>query len=517
MSELGSKSESGSELKSEPSSEFDVIVIGSGPGGYVGAIRAAQLGFKTAIVDKGKTLGGTCLNIGCIPSKALLDSSEYFVLAQHELVNHGINIKGLQLNLADMMKRKNKVVDNLTSGVTFLMKKNKIQVFHGQARVTGEHEVTVISQGSSQDGSGSASSSSSTESAKRSGGFKRKILKAKNIILATGSVPRTLPSIDYDGVRVISSTEALELSKIPRHLLVVGAGAIGLEMGSVWLRLGSQVTVIEFSDKICGAMDREISRMAQHILEKQGMKFLLSSQVTEVKTSGKGANVFYESPMDDKHEKNDKSDKKVSLRVDQVLVAAGRSPFSEGLGLEEMGIEKDEQGFVVVDAYYRTKYPSIYAIGDLIPGPMLAHKAEEEGVAAAEIIAGQKGHVNYRTVPSVIYTWPEIASVGQTEEELEKANTPYKSGSFPFLANGRAQAMGFQEGQVKVLAHKETDQVLGVHIVGPRASDMIAEAVVVMEFGGSAEDLARSFHAHPTFSEVMREAALNVEKRARQI
>ena len=463
---------------------FDLVVIGSGPGGYVGAIRAAQLGLKTAVVEKDNTLGGTCLNVGCIPSKALLDSSEYFALATGELSEHGVSLSGCQLNLPNMMKRKDKIVNDLTSGVEYLLNKNQVTVFNGLGTITGPHEVTV------------------------SGSQQSVTLSAKNIMLATGSIPNELPSLPYDGVKIISSTEALKLPEVPGHLVVVGAGAIGLEMGSVWLRLGSRVTVVEFSNKICGSMDRGISQRTQKILQKQGMEFILSAKVTEAKVNGHNLNVRYEK-IEDKQ--------LGALEADQVLIAAGRVPFSKGLGLEEMGIEQDPHGFVQVDDHYRTKFPHIYAIGDLIPGPMLAHKAEEEGIAVAEIIAGQQGHVNYNTVPSVIYTWPEVASVGQTEEELKSAGTPYKSGSFPFSANGRAKAMGSTEGQVKVLAHKETDQVLGVHIVGPRASDMIAEAVIIMEFSGSAEDLARSFHAHPTLSEVMREAALNVEKMARQM
>lgn len=462
-------------------SSFDLVIIGSGPGGYVGAIRSAQLGLKTAIVEKDKTLGGTCLNVGCIPSKALLDSSEHFVFAKQGLSEHGVSLSGLALNLPNMMKRKNRLVSDLTLGVDYLLKKNRVSVFHGLGKVTGANEVTVNEDVT---------------------------LKAKNIMLATGSVPNEIPSIPYDGMHVISSTEALKLSEVPGHLVVVGAGAIGLEMGSVWLRLGSRVTVVEFSDKIGGSMDREMGQRIQKILKKQGMEFLLSTKVTEVKKNHHTLNVKCQ---------NLKKEGLANLEADKVLVAAGRAPFSEGLGLDEVGIERDQRGFVQVDDHFRTKYPHIYAIGDLIPGPMLAHKAEEEGVAVAEIIAGQTGHVNYETVPSVIYTWPEVASVGKTEEELKAAHIPYKSGQFPFAANGRAKAMSSTEGRVKILAHKETDRVLGVHIVGPRASDMIAEAVVLMEFGGSAEDLARSFHAHPTLSEVMREAALDVDQMARQM
>ena len=466
---------------------FDVVVIGSGPGGYVSAIRASQLGLKTALVEKDRKLGGTCLNVGCIPSKALLDSSEHFALAKKGLSEHGIDIETLQLNLPHMMKRKDKVVGQLTSGLTYLLKKNKVTLFNGLGKITHPYEVSVT-------------------------GNPPTTLKTKNIVLATGSIVNEIPTIPQDGVHIISSTEALKLTEVPEHLVVVGGGAIGLEMGSVWLRLGSQVTVIEYADKIGGLMDREISKKAQKILQKQGMKFILSSKVIEAQVQaqlkGIGVDLSYENVNDGK---------KGNLIASQVLVAAGRRPFSKGLGLTAMGIEKNPQGFVVVDTHFRTKYSHIYAIGDLIPGPMLAHKAEEEGVAVAEIIAGHQGHVNYNTLPSVIYTWPEMAAVGQTEEQLKSSATPYRSGSFPFSANGRAQAMGFTEGQVKVLAHEETDEVLGVHIVGPRASDMIAEAVILMEFGGSAEDMARSFHAHPTLSEAMREAALDVGKRVRQL
>lgn len=471
-----------------------MVVIGSGPGGYVGAIRAAQLGLKTALVEKDSTLGGTCLNVGCIPSKALLDSSEHFIFAQNELKEHGVDVGTCQLNLSHMMGRKKKTVSQLTAGVAYLLSKNKVTLFNGMGRITQPHEVTVS-------------------------GNPPITLRAQNIVLATGSVPNELPTVPFDGTHIISSTEALKLTQVPKHLVVVGAGAIGLEMGSVWSRLGSQVTVIEYTHKICGAMDGETSQKALSILQKQGMKFFLSSQVMgfqmpsfqEVSPQETQIHLFYENL------KGPKKGQKEVLKASLVLVATGRKAFSEGLGLEELGIEKNSQGHVVVDSRFRTQHPHIYAIGDLIPGPMLAHKAEEEGVAVAEIIAGQYGHVNYSTIPSVIYTWPEIASVGQTEEELKNSQVPYKAGRFPFSANGRAQAMGSTEGQVKVLAHKDTDEVLGVHIVGPRASDMIAEAVVLMEFGGSAEDLARSFHAHPTLSEVMKEAALNVDQRARQL
>ena len=464
---------------------FDVVVIGSGPGGYVGAIRAAQLGLKTAVVEKEATLGGTCLNVGCIPSKALLDSSEHFALAKNGLDKHGVDIIDLELNLPKMMERKGQIVDELTSGVAYLLNKNKVAVFMGLGKIMGPNQVSV------------------------EGGGDQKILQAKNIILATGSTPRPLQALPYDGVKIISSTEALNLSHVPEHLVVVGAGAVGLEMASIWSRLGSRVTVVEFSDKICGAMDRGISQKAQQILQKQGIEFILLAKVVGAEMDSSGVIVNYEDLKG--------GGGMNSIQGSEVLVAVGRQPFSEALALDKVGIQRDSRGFVQVDEQFRTQVPNIYAIGDLIPGPMLAHKAEEEGVAVAEIIAGQSGHVNYNTLPSVIYTWPEVASVGATEDQLQDKQISYKSGRFPFSANGRAKAMASTEGEVKVLAHNDTDEILGVHIVGPRASDMIAEAVIVMEFGGSSEDLSRSFHAHPTLSEVMREAALNVDKMARQI
>jgi dihydrolipoamide dehydrogenase len=466
------------------SQKFDVVFIGSGPGGYVGAIRAAQLGFNTCVIEKDKTLGGTCLNVGCIPSKALLDSSEHYSVASKEFSEHGIDVEGLKVNLTQMMKRKDKVVSSLTSGIEGLFKKNKITRIQGMGKLLSANQVEV----------------------KKADGTKE-VVEATNIVLATGSVPNTLPGFLPDGVKIITSTEGIALPSIPSKMVVIGAGAIGLELGSVWSRLGTQVTVVEYADKICGAMDAGLSKKMLTILKKQGMQFVLSAKVTGHRMSGKAVFVDFESLADGS---------KNTLECDVVLVAAGRKPFSEGLGLEELGIEKDARGFVHVNDHYQTKYPNIFAIGDLTPGPMLAHKAEEEGVAVAELMAGQAGHVNYETCPSVIYTWPEFAAVGLTEEQLKKANVPYRSGEFPFLANGRAKAAGQTDGAVKVLAHAETDKLLGVHIVGPRASDIIAEAVTIMEFGGSAEDMARTFHAHPTFPEALREAALAVDKRVRQ-
>lgn len=468
---------------SEVTQDFDVVIIGSGPGGYVCAIRCAQLGLKTAIVEKEKTLGGTCLNIGCIPSKALLDSSEHYSQAHHELADHGVEFSKVSLNLEKMMKRKDKVVGELTQGVAYLMKKNKVETFFGTGSIVATNTVQVT-------------------------GEKSTTLKAKNIVIATGSVPVELPFLKFDGKNVVSSTEALSFEKVPEHLIVVGGGAIGLEMGSVWLRLGAKVTVVEFADKICGPMDLQISNDLLRILKKQGMEFLLSTKVTGAEIKGKTISVQYESVADGK---------KSTLQGDKVLVAVGRKPYTAGVGLEKMGVKLNERGQIAVGERYQTSTAGIYAIGDATPGAMLAHKAEEEGVALAELLAGGAGHVNYHTVPWVIYTWPEVAGVGFSEEELKAKAIEYNAGSFPFSANGRAKALGMTEGRVKILADKKTDEVLGVHIVGPRASDMIAEAVVAMEFGASSEDIARSFHAHPTLAEVMREAALAVDKRARQM
>ena len=463
---------------------FDVVVIGSGPGGYVGAIRAAQLGLKTAVVEKDSTFGGTCLNVGCIPSKALLDSSEHFVQAQEEFSEHGIDVGNVKLNLSNMMKRKDKVVSELTSGVEYLFNKNKITSFRGWGVVQAPGKVLV-----KEDGGG------------------EQVIDCKNIILATGSAPVELPFLPFDGKNIVSSTEALCFDKVPKHLLVIGGGAIGLEMGSVWKRLGSEVTVVEFADKICGPMDKQISKDLLRILKKQGINFMLSTKVTGGKATAKQVTLEYEDM---------KAGEKGTINGDKVLVAVGRRPFTDKAGLVEAGVKLTDRGFIAIDEHFQTSVPGIYAIGDAAGGAMLAHKAEEEGVALAETLAGHSGHVNYHTVPWVIYTWPEVAGVGFSEEELKEQKIPYNSGMFPFTANGRAKAMGCTDGKVKILADKNTDKVLGVHIVGPRASDMIAEAVVAMEFGASSEDIARSFHAHPTLAEVMREAALNVEKRARQ-
>jgi dihydrolipoamide dehydrogenase len=463
---------------------FDLVVIGGGPAGYTGAIRASQLGLKVAIVEKRGTLGGTCLNVGCIPSKALLDSSEHFSMASHgEFAAHGVKVSKVELDLKTMMERKDKVVKGLTDGVAYLMKKNKVTYF---------------------DGAGTLLTPTSVEVKLRDG--KTEKLEAKKIMLATGSQPIELPFAKFDGKNILSSTEALALGEVPAKLLVIGGGAIGLEMGSVWMRLGSEVTVIEYAPMVCGMSDQGAAKQLLRILEKQGMKFSLSTKVLAVEAGKSGVVVKAEGA----------DGKKQEFVGDKVLVAAGRKPFSEGLGLEKLGIKKDARGMVEVDAHFQTNVPGIYAVGDLIRGPMLAHKAEEEGVAVAEIASGKPGHVNYDTVPSVIYTWPELAAVGQTEEQVKSSGRPYRVGQFPFMANGRAKAMGSTDGFVKIIADEKTDRVLGVHIVGPRASDVLAEAVVAMEFGASSEDIARSFHGHPTLSETMREAALAVDKRARQ-
>lgn len=463
---------------------FDVVYIGGGPAGYTGAIRAAQLGFKVAVIEKGKTLGGTCLNVGCIPSKALLDSSEHFHMANEDFKAHGIVVKDVELDLKTMMARKDKIVSDLTGGIEFLFKKNSITRILGTGRLKSPTSIEV---------SGGADG--------------KKTVDATHIVLATGSIPNEPPGIKCDGKYLVTSTEALAFSKVPKHLIVIGGGVIGLELGSVWLRLGAEVTVVEFTGGICGSMDSSMTKRLLQVLKKQGMKFFLDSKVTGTEIKGDQVTVNFEGTKDGQ---------KQSLTGDVVLVATGRKAYSDGLGLKEVGVLQNNRGMVEVDDHFRTSVKNIYAVGDLIRGPMLAHKAEEEGVAVAEIIAGKAGHVNYEACPGVVYTWPELASVGATEEELKAKGVAYKAGSFPFSANARAKALGFTDGQVKVLADQKTDRLLGVHILGPRASDMIAEAAVAIEFGGSAEDLGRSFHAHPTLSEVMREAALNVDKMARQ-
>lgn len=465
--------------------EFDLVVIGSGPGGYVCAIRAAQLGLKTAVVEKDKTLGGTCLNVGCIPSKALLESSEYVHLAQHDLAKHGIGLTSIELDLGKMLERKDKIVKDLTGGIAFLFKKHKIEWIRGTGKIlkAGQIEVT------NEDG-------------------KKTEIKAKSIVCATGSVPSELPFLKFDEKKIVSSTGALALPKVPKHMIVIGGGVIGLELGSVWHRLGAQVTVLEYADKICPTLDQQMVGVLKKSLEKNGMKFIVKAKVTGAASKGGETELTYE-------DMNDNSTKKIS--GDIILVSTGRKPFSTGLGLDEVGVTKDKMGRVLVDDHFQTNVPGIYAIGDLIPGPMLAHKAEDEGVAVAEILGGQAGHVNYNTVPSVVYTFPEIASVGLSEEQAKETGRPYNVGTFPFIANGRAKALGTTDGMVKIIADTESDKIIGGHIVGPRASELLGEIVVAMEFGGSSEDLARSFHAHPTLNEAIREAALAVSKRARQI
>lgn len=455
--------------------EFDLIVIGAGPGGYVAAIRASQLGLKVAVVEKDKTLGGTCLNVGCIPSKALLESSEHYEFSKHSLKKHGVKCQELQLDLKQMLKRKQSLVSELAQGIDFLFKKNKITRFCSWGSLKSPHEVQLESE----------------------------TLKAKNILLATGSQPIELPFAKFDGEFIVSSTEALSFSSVPKHLLVIGGGSIGLELGSVWNRLGSKVTVVEASPRLCHSMDQELSQQFLKILKKQGLIFCMNTRLTKVT----GKNLELQNTQGEKQ----------TLTADKVLLCVGRKAFSQNLGLEKLALKTNTFGQVEVDKNFRTTQKNVFAIGDLIAGPMLAHKAEEEGVAVAEFIATGYGHVNYKTLPSVIYTCPELASVGKTEEELVSANQDYIKGSFPFMANSRAKALGQTEGFVKILADKKTDQILGVHIVGPRAGDLITEAVVAMEFHASSEDLARSFHAHPSLSEAVRESALAVHKRARQI
>ncbi|MCR6636195.1 dihydrolipoyl dehydrogenase [Devosia sp.] len=457
--------------------QFDLVVIGSGPGGYVGAIRAAQLGLKVAVVEKWPTLGGTCLNIGCIPSKALLHASELFEEAGHTFKTLGIDIPAPVLNLPQMMNHKADVVASNVGGVDYLFKKNKITVFRGIGSIPAAGKVLVTPQSGPQ-----------TE------------ILTKNIVIATGSVSTNLPGIEIDEKTVVTSTGALTLDKVPARLLVIGAGVIGLELGSVWARLGAQVTVVEYLDRILPGMDSEVARQFQRMLQKQGMEFKLSSKVAGIDKQEDGSLKVRVEPA--------KGGEVELLDADVALVAIGRKPFTEGLGLELAGVALDERGRVHVDGHYKTSVDGIYAIGDVIAGPMLAHKAEDEGIAVAEILAGQAGHVNYAAIPSVVYTNPEVATVGKTEDELKAAGVNYKIGKFPFTANGRAKAMLATQGFVKILADVETDRVLGAHIVGKNAGEMIHELVTLMEFSGAAEDLARTTHAHPTLSEAVREAAL---------
>ncbi|MGC2075450.1 MAG: dihydrolipoyl dehydrogenase [Xanthobacteraceae bacterium] len=462
---------------------YDLIVIGSGPGGYVCAIRAAQLGMKTAVVEKRATFGGTCLNIGCIPSKAMLNASELYEEAAHKFGAMGIKVGMPSVDLATMLQYKQQGVDSNVKGVDYLFKKNKIETFHGAGRIVAPGKIEV-----------------------KDDGGKTQVLETKSIVIATGSDPARLNGIDIDEKRIVSSTGALDLAKVPQKLLIVGAGIIGLELGSVWRRLGAEVTVVEFLDHVLPGIDGEVARQFQRMLEKQGLTFRLSSKVAEVDASGKTLKVKVEPAAG--------GGAAETLSADIVLVAVGRVPYTDGLGLEAVGVKKDNRGRVIVDPQYRTNVDGIYAIGDVIAGPMLAHKAEEEGIAVAEILAGKAGHVNYDVIPNVVYTYPEIATVGKTEEELKAAGIAYKVGKFPFTANPRAKVNLTPEGFVKILADAKTDRVLGVHILGPDAGNMIGEAAVAMEFGASSEDIARTCHAHPTLSEAVKEAALAVDKRA---
>jgi dihydrolipoamide dehydrogenase len=459
---------------------YDLVVIGTGPGGYVAAIRAAQLGLKVAVVEKRKTHGGTCLNVGCIPSKALLHASEMFEEAGHTFEKLGIVVGKPKLDLKAMFAHKQETVDANVNGVAFLLKKNKIEPFHGTASIPAAGKVVVTAE----DG-------------------KTQELETKNIVIATGSEAMGLPGVEIDEKTVVTSTGALDLTAVPKELLVVGAGVIGLEIGSVWSRLGAKVTVVEYLDRILPGMDDEIAKQFQRILAKQGFEFNLGSKVTKVETGKKGATVTVEPAAGGEAK---------TLSADIVLVAIGRRPNTDGLGLEAAGVAT-ERGRVVIDDHFKTNVAGIYAIGDVVRGPMLAHKAEDEGVAVAEIIAGKHGHVNYDAIPGIVYTAPEVAALGKTEEELKAAGIAYKVGKFPFTANGRARAIRHTDGFVKVLADATTDRVLGCHIIGPHAGDLIAEVTVLMEFGGSSEDLARTCHAHPTLAEAVKEAAMAVEKR----
>jgi dihydrolipoamide dehydrogenase len=463
-------------LKYYAMSKYDVVVIGSGPGGYVAAIRCAQLGMKTAIIERYASLGGTCLNVGCIPSKALLDSSEHFHNAGHTFENHGIKLKNLEVDLPQMIKRKREVVEQTVKGIDFLMGKNKIDVYHGHGSFKSRNEIQID---------------------KGEQGIE--VIEADKVIIATGSKPSSLPFIKIDKKRIITSTEALELQEVPKHMIVIGGGVIGLELGSVYARLGAEVSVVEYMDAIIPTMDRTLGKELLKSLKKLGVKFYLSHKVKEVSSKGKAVTV----------KADDSKGKEIVLEGDYCLVSVGRKPYTDNLGLENAGLTTDDRGRIAVDEHLQTAVKGVYAIGDVVRGAMLAHKAEEEGMFVAEHMAGQHPHINYLLIPGVVYTWPEVASVGYTEEQLIEMKTPFKSGSFPFKASGRARASMDTDGLVKVLAHAETDEILGVHMIGPRAADMIAEAVVGMEFRASAEDIARISHAHPTFTEAFKEAALD--------
>lgn len=455
--------------------QYDVTVIGSGPGGYVAAIRCAQLGMKTAIVERYNTLGGTCLNVGCIPSKALLDSSEHYHNAAHTFTTHGIDLKDLSVNIGQMINRKNDVVKQNCDGIKFLMRKNKIDVHHGHGSFVNANTIKIEGE------------NGTTE------------ITTKQVIIATGSKPASLPGIEIDKKRIITSTEALNLQEVPGHMVVIGGGVIGMELGSVYGRLGSKISVVEFADSIIPSMDATMGKELKKSLTKLGFEFYLAHKVTSVSAKGKTVTVEAE---------NLKNGEKIQLKADYCLVSVGRKAYTDKLGLENVGIQTDERGRILTNDHLQTSVPTIYAIGDVVKGAMLAHKAEEEGVFVAETMAGQKPHVNYHLIPGVVYTWPEVAAVGFTEDELKKSGRAYKAGSFPFAASGRARASMDTDGTVKVLADKNTDEILGVHIIGPRAADMIAEAVVAMEFKASAEDITRISHAHPTFTEAFKEACL---------
>ena len=455
--------------------EYEVIIIGSGPGGYVAAIRCAQLGMKTAIIEKYPSLGGTCLNVGCIPSKALLDSSEHYHNAETTFNEHGIQLKNLKVNFTQMIKRKNEVVKQSVDGIAFLMKKNKIDVHIGAGSFKDKNTVTVTPvKGKATD------------------------LKSKYVIIASGSKPSMLPFIKLDKKRIITSTEALELKEVPKHLIIIGGGVIGLEIGSVFGRLGSKVSVVEFLDSLIPTMDKTMGRELQKSLKKLGFEYYLKHKVTAVEAKGKQVTVKAENPKGET----------LALKGDYCLVSIGRRPYTDGLGLENAGLETTQGGQIEVDDHLKTKVDNIYAIGDVVRGAMLAHKGEEEGIFVAELLAGQKPHINYLLIPGVVYTWPEVASVGYTEEQLKEQGRAYKSGTFPFKASGRARASMDTDGLIKVLADKETDEILGMHMIGPRAADMIAEGVVAMEYRASAEDISRMSHAHPTFTEAIKEACL---------
>lgn len=457
--------------------KFDVTVIGSGPGGYVAAIRCAQLGMKTALIERYNTLGGTCLNVGCIPSKALLDSSEHYHNATHTFTEHGIDVKDVKVNIKQMIKRKNDVVKQTTEGINFLMKKNKITVFTGHGSFINKNTIEIA-----------------TEDGKKSQ------IESTQVIIATGSKPSSLPGLEIDKKRVITSTEALELTEVPKHLVVIGGGVIGLELGSVYARLGAKVSVVEYAPAIIATMDGSLGKELQRVLKKTlGFEFYLNHKVTGAVTKGKEAVVTAESSKGEK----------IELKGDYCLVSVGRKPYTDNLGLDKAGVKVDNRGRIETDDHLQTNVSGIYAIGDVVKGAMLAHKAEEEGVFVAETMAKQKPHINYNLIPGVVYTWPEVAAVGYTEEQLKEQGKKYKVGSFPFKASGRARASMDTDGFIKVLADEATDEILGVHMIGPRAADMIAEAVVAMEYRASAEDISRMSHAHPTFTEAIKEACLD--------